>query len=189
MGSTHWSDGQTGNTWTDQWNGYGSAATTIDSTVNSYVAALAPEAATSPSQTHSTLLTTQSSYTSPTFTVPVRTVEQLRQGSAPNPWEVGWVLWDFNASRDSFYGVILKPNGWELVKETNGNESFLATGSSRTFPIGQWYDVTVSQSASQISVSVNGAHLVSATDSSFTRGTIGLYCEDSVAHFGDVTVR
>ena len=152
MGSTIWSDGQTKNTWTDQWNGYGTAQTTADSTLNTYVAALEPKVSTSPSQTHSTLLTTQSSYTSPTFTVSVRTVQQLRQGSPPNPWEVGWVLWDFNPTTDSFYGVVLKPNGWELVKEANGTESFIATGSAQTFPIGNWYNVTVAQSGSQISV-------------------------------------
>ena len=189
MGSTIWSDGQTKNTWTDQWNGYGTAQTTADSTLNTKVAALEPEVPTSPSQTHSTLLTTQSTYTSPTFTVPVRTVQQLRQGSPPNPWEVGWVLWDFNPTTDSFYGVILKPNGWELVKEKNGTESFIATGSAPTFPIGTWYAVTVAQSGPQISVSVNGDRLVSANDGSFTAGAIGLYCEDSLAHFGDVIVR
>jgi hypothetical protein len=188
MGSTSWSDGQTKNTWTDQWNGYGTAQTTADSTLNTYVAALEPEVSTSPSQTHSTLLTTQSSYTSPTFTVRVRTVQQLRQGSPPTPWEVGWVLWDFNPTTDSFYGVILKPNGWEVVKEANGTESFIATGSARTFPIGNWYKVTVAQSGSQISVSVNGHQLVSANDGSFTTGAIGLYCEDSLAHFGNVKV-
>ena len=189
IGSATWSDGQTKNTWTDQWNGYGRAQTTVDSTLNAYVAALEPEAPTTPSQTHSALLTTQSTYTSPTFTVPVRTVQQLRQGSPPNPWEVGWVLWDFHASTDSFYGVILKPNGWELVKEANGTESFIATGSARTFPIGNWYEVTVAQSGSQISVGVNGRQVVSAHDESFTTGAIGLYCEDSLAHFGNVIVR
>ena len=120
--------------------------------------------------------------------MPVRTVRQLRQGSPPNPWEVGWVLWDYNPKTDSFYGVLLKPNGWELVKETNGTESFIATGSTPTFPIGNWYKVTVAQSGSQISVSVNGRHLVSANDWSFTTGAIGLYCEDSLAHFGNVQV-
>jgi hypothetical protein len=188
MGSTTWSDGQTKNTWTDQWNGYGTAQTTADSTLNAYVAALEPEEPTSPSQTHSTLLTTQSSYTSPTFTVPVRTVQQVRQGSPPNPWEVGWVLWDFNPTTDSFYGVILKPNGWELVKEANGTESFIATGSAPTFPIDNWYKITVAQSGPQISVSVDGQQLVSAYDGSFTTGAIGLYCEDSLATFGDVKV-
>jgi hypothetical protein len=188
MGHTIWSDGQTKNTWTDQWNGYGTAQTTADSTVKKYVAALEPEVPTSPSQTHSTLLTTQSSYTSPTFTVPVRTVQQLRHGSPPNPWEVGWVLWDFKPTTDSFYGLVLKPNGWELVKEAKGAESFIATGSARTFPIGNWYRVTVAQLGSQISVSVNGHQLVSANDGAFTTGAIGLYCEDSLAHFGNVTV-
>jgi hypothetical protein len=37
-------------------------------------------------------------------------------------------------------------------------------------------------------VSVNGHRLVSANDRSFTTGAVGLYCEDSLAHFGDVKV-
>jgi hypothetical protein len=152
------------------------------------VAALQPGVPTAPSQTHSALLSTERSYATPTFTVPVRTVRQLRQGSAPNPWEVAWVLWDYNPKTDSFYGVLLKPNGWELVKETNGAESFIATGSTPTFPIGNWYKVTIAQSGSQLSVSVNGRHLVSATDPSYTTGAIAVYCEDSLAHFGNVQV-
>ncbi len=188
MSRTIWSDGQTKNTWTDEWNGYGTAQTAADSTLDTNVAALEPGVSTSPSETHSTLLATQSSYTSPTFTVPLRTVQQLRQGSPPRPWEAGWILWDFHPTTDSFYGVVLKPNGWEVVKETNGAESFIATGSAPTFPIGNWYRVSVAQSGSHISVSVNGDHLISENDGSFTTGAIGLYCEDSLAHFGDVKV-
>ena len=75
------------------------------------------------------------------------------------------------------------------MKEANGTESFIATGSARTFPIGNWYEVTVAQSGSQISVGVNGRQMVSAHDESFTTGAIGLYCEDSLAHFGNVIVR
>lgn len=157
-----------------------------DPTRSRYVLSLRPEAATSPSATHSTLVTSQTTYTSPTFTVPIRTVQQLRTGSAPNDWEVAWVLFDYTPD-DSFYSVILKPDGWELDKETKGVESFIAEGT-RAFQIGRWYDVTVSQQGSSITVSVNGTQIVSATDSSYTSGSIGLYCEDSIAHYGNVVL-
>lgn len=187
MGPVTWTDGRTAMGWTDQWNGYGTARTVSDATTGGRVLSLSPAVAESPSQTHSALMTSLNNYRDPTFSVPVRTVTQLRQGSAPNDWEVGWVLWDYQSS-DSFYGVLLKPTGWELIKETNGHESFIATGSTPVFPVGRWYDVSVSQQGSQISVSVDGQPLVSASDGSFQSGAIGLYCEDSVAHFGDVSV-
>lgn len=187
MTPSTWTVGTPVGSWDEQWDGYGQTAVVYDSSRGRYVLSISPEVSTSSTETHSTLVTSVPTFTSPTFTVPVRTVEQLRQGSPPNPWEVGWVLWDYTPD-DSFYGLVLKPTGWELMKETKGVESFISVGSSPQFQVGRWYDVTVSQQGSQISVTVDGQPLVTASDSSFTSGAIGLYCEDSVAHYGNVTV-
>ena len=44
-------------------------------------------------------------------TLNVRTQQQLRRGAAgaPNPWEVGWVVWHYT-SNQRFYALTLEPH-------------------------------------------------------------------------------
>ena len=75
------------------------------------------------------------------------TSRQLRTSGAPNPWEVGWLLWHYG-DNFHFYYFIAKPNGWELGKRDPaypGAQRFLATGSVPSFPIGQWYRIGIDQ--------------------------------------------
>jgi hypothetical protein len=124
--------------------------------------------------------------------VSATTVRQLRMGSAPQPWEVAWVLWHY-ADNSHFYYFIPKPNGWELGKADPaypGAQRFLATGTSPAFPIGSWYRVGIIQSGQTIQVSVNGAVVTTFTDRErpYSSGRVGLYTEDAEAYFDNVSV-
>jgi hypothetical protein len=121
----------------------------------------------------------------------MRTVRQLRTGSAPNPWEAAWALWHYT-DNEHFYYVILKPNGWELGKEDPaypGAQRFLATGES-PFPIGPTYTVRVRQIGNVTTVWADGRQLVSFTDNErpYRSGAIGLYNEDAEVEFDGVSV-
>ncbi len=177
--------------WIPVWNGYGSIGVTADPAVGN-VLTLSPEAATEPSDTHSALVTTAATQGDLDFSVNVQTVRQLREGSAPNPWEVGWVLWHFT-DNTNFYYFILKPNGWELGKEDPaypGNQRFLATGSSPALVVGSWHTIEVQQVGATMTVSVDGNPVVTFTDTQnpYTSGSVGLYCEDSVVNFADPSI-
>ena len=118
--------------------------------------------------------------------------KQLRTGSTPNAWEVGWVLWHYTDDTH-FYYLALKPDGWELGKEDPaypGAQRFLRTASSPTFTVGSWHKVTVQQVANVITVSADGVALGSFTDLErpYLSGRLGLYTEDAQVHFDDVTV-
>src|SRR2546427_1445975 len=76
---------------------------------------LTSQTPTSPSETHSALVTTKRTWGDQTFSFTTTTLAQLRQGSAPNPWEVGWVMFRFRDLHD-YYWFILKTNGFELGK-------------------------------------------------------------------------
>ena len=102
---------------------------------------LSSQTPTSPDETHSALLTSKRTWSDQTFSFTTTTLAQLRQGSAPNPWEVGWVLWHYT-DNTHFYSFIAKPNGWELGKEDPaypGAQRFLASGPSPTYPVGAWH--------------------------------------------------
>lgn len=183
-------DGTTIGVWTFVYNGYGCTAF-LDAGGNR-VLMEQPRAATSPDETHGSLVLGPATRGDVVLDVATGTTRQLRTGSAPHPWEVGWVLW--NVTDDMrFYYFIPKPNGWELGKADPaypGSQRFLATGSSPVFPIGTWYRVTIVQVGSTIQVSVNGRSIATFTDGErpYTSGRVGLYSEDAEVYFDDVAV-
>jgi hypothetical protein len=189
--NTCWSDGATFAPWSVVYAGYGCVKTITDGNGISWLAEQ-PQTSTSASQTHAALSVGPSFSAPYTFSARMMTTAQLRTGTTANAWEVGWVLWDY-ADNTHFYSFIPKPNGWELDKEDPayaGNQRFLTSGSSPTYPVGTPIDVTVSQSSNTITVSVNGTQITSFTDTErpYTSGTIGLYDEDASVQFTNVLV-
>lgn len=185
-----YSDGQNFGPWTSQYGGYG--CNSVVAVSSGSALSEQPQASTSAGETHASLALGWNVNGNFTYTVSVQTVQQLRTGSAPNPWEVAWVLWNYTDDHH-FYYFIPKPNGWELGKEDPaypGAQRFLADASSPAFPVGQQYQVQITQSSNTITVWVNGVKIVSYTDtqSPYSSGRIGLYNEDSHVLFQNVKV-
>jgi hypothetical protein len=182
-----WTMGQTYGAWRPVFDGYGSMGVEADPSTSANVLSMQPQASTSPAETHSALAVTNATQSDFNFSVQVQTVSQLRTGSAPNPWETGWVLWHYT-DNTHFYYFIPKPTGWELGKEDPaypGAQRFLATGTSPTFPTGGTYTVRVQQAGATMTVWVDGVQITQFTDteSPYSSGSLGLYCEDSLVHF------
>lgn len=175
-----------GDPWSVVYNGYGSVATRIDG------ATLSPRPPAGPqgSDTHAALVVTRQRYGDLAITAQVRTERQLRPGT-PNPWEVGWLLWH-ETDPQHFYAITLKPNGWELSKQVPGapgGQNFLASGSEPRFSTGAWHELTVSQRGGRITITADGHPLAEYTDRDpYTSGAVGLYTEDAVADFRNVSV-
>jgi len=151
-----------------------------------------PKAATSAGDTHAPLVLGPNIPGDVDFTVRMKTDAQLRKNSAPNPWEVGWVLWDY-ADDTHFYSLVLKPNGWELGKQDpayKGAQRFLATGSTPAFPIGKWYTVRITRTGNVLNAYVDGSLLTTFTDTErpYSSGRIALYNEDAITRFDDVII-
>lgn len=183
-------DGAMVGAWTFVYDGYGCNAF-VDVDGNT-VLMEQPAAATASHETHGSLVL--GPYTTGDLVVQVSTAttRQLRTGSAPNPWEVGWVLWNYS-DNTHFYYFITKPNGWELGKADPaypGAQRFLATGASPRFPIGSWYRVRIDQIGGTIQVTVDGRALTTFTDVErpYTSGRVGLYSEDAEAYFDEVSI-
>jgi len=145
-----------------------------------------------PGSTHSALVTGPSFKAPFFFSVRVATVKQLRSGSPPNGWETAWVVWGYR-DRKHFYYFIPKPGGWELGKRDPafpGGQRYLENGSSPTFPLGAWADITITQdSTNLISVSAGGRPVTAFRDEQrpYAAGKIGLYGEDCLARFKNVS--
>lgn len=151
---------------------------------------LSSQVPTSPAETHSALVTSGGKWANQSLSFTTTTLQQLRVGSAPNPWEVGWVMFRFR-DLSNYYYFILKPNGYELGKKQGSDaQIFLATGSSPTLQIGQSYRIQISAVAARIRVSVNGTQVLDYTDPHpiLASGSVGLYEEDSSVRFGSVSV-
>lgn len=182
-------DSQSFGSWNSVFSGYG--CNSVVSLNGGSGLSIQPMASTSSSETHAGLVIGPSFSGNYSFQVTVNTAQQLRTGSAPNAWEVGWVLWNYS-DNTHFYYFIAKPNGWELGKEDPaypGAQRFLASGSSPTFPIGQNYQIKIVESSNTMSVYVNGSLITSFTDANnpYSAGKIGLYSEDAHVYFQNVT--
>jgi hypothetical protein len=183
-------DGSTIGTWMFVYDGFG--CTGFVSLNGNTVLLEQPQASTQPPETHAGLVVGLASTGDVTVQADVATTRQLRTGSAPNAWEVGWLLWRYTDNQH-FYYFIPKPNGWELGKADPaypGGQRFLATGSSPQFPIGPWYRVRVVQTGGTIQVYVNNLLITTFTDTQtpYTSGRAGLYTEDAEVYFDNVSV-
>ncbi len=189
--NTCFADGTSFGPWLSAFSGYGCVKTATDAS-GSYLEE-APQASATPSQTHASMVLGPQFSGPINYALTMETVAQLRTGSAPNPWEVAWIAWNY-ADDVHFYYFTLKPNGWELGKEDpayTGAQRFLASGSAPLYPIGVRYAVRVIQNASNvISVFVNDKLLTTFTDTErpYTAGRIAFYNEDSQVRARSVAV-
>lgn len=145
---------------------------------------MAPKASTQPSETHAPLIVAgDTAWKDYIFNVKMNTVKQLRTGSAPNPWEVGWLVFRYVDSTH-FYYFVQKTNGIELGRvdpSGTGGQIFLYTAGTPKLVIGQYNDYQVTLKGNNIKVAINGTQVVNYTDTNnpYLAGKIGLYNEDA----------
>lgn len=175
----------------EMWNGYGSTSWEKGELT------LSPEPARERGETHSALVLSREEF-HPPYRLHFQMVnkEQLRQGSKPNPWEVGWFVLGYN-EEGKFKYVIVKPNGKGLeIGESllNDKQNFLWTsiGKSDPYPIGSPLDVDVRVTHDTIHVFVNGKeaakHKLSKKDKLGLDGRIGFYTEDAAVRVSDIRI-
>lgn len=153
---------------------------------------LQPTISRSVDETHAALAISDASYGDLALELGVRTVQQLRTGSPPNPWEMAWVVWHYTDD-EHFYYLILKPNGWELGKRDPsypGGQRFLVSDADPAYLVNTWYQVRVEQAGQTMSVVVDGRTLARYEDTErpYLDGEVGLYTEDAYAQFSDIRV-
>jgi Domain of Unknown Function (DUF1080) len=191
--------------WYSKYNGFGASGTipvtpltTITSTNNNTVFYEQPKTSTSPNETHAALTLTTETYEDVEMQLKVKTNEQLRQNSTPNPWEVAWIMWRFQDDWHHYY-FIFKPNGVELGKKQNENQAeeqiFLYTANEPQLKINEWNTWHIKMSVNHIEI------LLEVEDGSWQSivdyhddtpivgpGNIGLYTEDAHVQFDDVYI-
>lgn len=194
------SDGQTSpnGKWLDNYNGFGSVGVQDDGTGTNNVFFESPAISTSPSTTHAALVTSTQKWGNFQLDIDVKTVQQLRQNSSPNPWEVAWV---FFRQTDTFhyYAFLVKPNGIEFDKKDCNTctdpvqgQQFLVTASSPILKIGGWSHWTITAIGNHIMISVDGNKVVDYVDQTMSQqlssGAIAMYTEDANVNFDNVSI-
>ena len=196
-GSYRLNEGQLigGGSWACLWLGYGSGYVSND------VLGLKPKASTTPSETHSALVRSEFVLAQDwDISVVITTDSQLRakkmrgkQTSAPNPWEVAWLLADMKEDGSAGLYFILKTNGIELgAYKENGDQMFLFTAPTPQNRIGKSYLCRLVKADRQITAIVNGQPVATASLDALgdwpLGDRIGLYTEDAAVRFGPITV-
>jgi pectate lyase len=91
-------------------------------------------------------------------------------------------------SNTSYYYLALRSNNTvELKKLVGGSSTTLAT-AALTVSAGSWYTVSLAVSGSSLTGTVNGGTRLTATDTQFRTGGIGVATFYAAASFDDVTV-
>lgn len=180
-------DGDSYGPWHVVFAGYGEVVAGSNSRLR-----LRPAVATAASQTHAALAVTKATYSSTRIKSRVTLNEQLRTGTAPNPWEAGWLVTRYQ-DPEHFYYVALKTNGWELGKRDPaypGGQRFLATGPAPTAREGQSQVVVLIAKESKLTVRINGSTVASFTDTetAYLTGSAGVYTEDADVTFDQIAV-
>jgi hypothetical protein len=201
-----WTDGQFFGPWTVAWSGFGCVEAITDSSETPWLNET-PKASSGPGRSALTIGPSPGPVTLYTFQVSIKTIAQLDK--SPKPWQVGWALWSYS-NPNSFYNVVLKPNGWELDKEYTTStgaqgQCFLASGTNYKFPIGVRYDLQITDAVvgvatKSITVKVSFGSppgqitLGTYTDAGacgvppYMSGNIALYTEAASADFTNVQI-
>jgi hypothetical protein len=114
--------------WFNKYSGFGASGTvTITSSLtppdnSNTVFYQRPKTSTNPNETHAALTLTTQVHEDVEMHLKVKTNQQLRQNSTPNPWEVAWIMWRYQDDWHHYY-FIFKPNGVELGKKQNDNQA------------------------------------------------------------------
>ena len=150
-----------------------------------------PAVSGSPSVSHTSWVTGPVFSGPISFSAAINTVAQLRTGSAPNSYEVSFMLWNFTGY-DSYYGFVPGTSSWQLVKAGPGQLfTILATGTSPLISTGTFYNVNITQDISDnINVYMNGS-LVTVyqdTNTPFTSGYVVLGDQDAEGQFTNAEV-
>jgi len=174
--------------WDVVYTGYGQVL------IENGLLSMAPMVSKAPSETHAPLVAVNSAswnsaWNDYIFNVRMNTTQQLRTGSTPNPWEVGWLLFRYSDAQH-FYYFIKKTNGIELGKFNNGSQTFFVTADNPKLTLNTWDSYSIAVKGNNIKVSVNGTQVANYTDtnSPYLTGKVGLYNEDAHVHYDDVTV-
>jgi hypothetical protein len=186
--------------WFNKYNGFGASGTVNIAPLtptgsNNTIFYEVPKTSTSPNETHAALTLTTQTYEDVEMQLKVKTKDQLRQNSTPNPWEVAWVMWRFQDDWHHYY-FILKPNGVELGKKQNENQAeeqiFLYTANEPKLKIDEWSTWHIKMSGNHIEIWLEMAEgswqkVVDYWDNTpiVGPGNIGLYTEDAHVNFDD----
>ena len=159
---------------------------------------MSPKASVKPDETHSALVVSKLSVHQPfQLSYTMKTTKQLRTGSTPNPWEVGWLVFGYKPT-GAFKYLILKPDGYgvEMGESLlNDKQTFLYTSTvgQDQFPVNTDEKVVVLAKKNVITVTVNGKKYVSYTmtkkDSLTVDGKYGFYTEDASVQVSNVKMQ
>lgn len=145
---------------------------------------LAPQPSRSPAETFAALVVSQERFGTAPMHLSARWVtRQPTRIGAPNPWEVGWLVWDY-LDNDHFTYLVLKPNGWEVGRRDPsrpGGQRFMYDDVAPVTPIGTERTVTVDRVGRVTTIRVDGEVLVSyPLPARERRGAVGMYTEDAI---------
>ena len=145
--------------------------------------------ASSTSGPNLSLIVTAETFGDLDLTLRINTILQTR-APVTAPEDVTWIIWHLSDASHYYY-FIPKIGGWELGKVSGTTRTILASGTSPTYILNNWYLVRVRQVGSVIWIWIDGRFVATATDSAapYLTGSVGIAQQDTHTRLDDVTLR
>ncbi len=133
-------------------------------------------------------------------TIKYTNVAQLRTGTAPNPWEVFWLFFNYTIGSDTKKQtnyVMIKTNGTEMGRAySETKQEFLVTNDTPSILIETEHTITVTKNGPNVNVLLDGALAADFTSAAAPStkyiydvpGSIGLYTEDAQVRVSSVKI-
>ena len=181
--------------WVDRYNGFGAIGVRTEIDGNN-VLFEDPKPVTFPNATSAGLVVSTINFSNFVLELDMRTDKQLRQNTPAKTFETAWIIWRIADNFHAYY-FILKTNGFEFGKKDNNcsceQQVFLKTGHSPKVELGEWAHVKISSMGKHTTIWVDGVKVVDMDDRTYnkaqmSRGSIGLYNEDSLVAFDNIYI-
>lgn len=136
-------------------------------------------------ETHSALVTYYRNMPEE-YVLDLKLVVHKQFRSNPNPWEAGWVLFNYEDS-SNFYYFIPKTNGIELGRFVDGKQEFLFNADSPKISLKIPSRIKLVLNNGRLDAFVNSIRVVhNYPINVISNAKVGLYSEDSEVEFLDV---
>lgn len=179
--------------WKNAYNGWGESGVRTDELTGSNAMYMYSKTSTQLSETHASKVVTSSTYKNFHLSLDMKTVKQLRENDVPNTWETAWLFFRYTDKTHHYY-MVLRTNGIELGKKDDSlSQTILYQAYYPRVLMGYYQHIDLQVSGNHIVAYVDGEKAIDLYDSGVSSqlggaGVIGLYQEDSVAHFDNVRI-
>jgi hypothetical protein len=176
----------------------GSGSTGVNDSGGTNVFYLSPKIVQTSNDTQASLVKSTATFCNFVLNFDIKTVKQLRQNSAPNPWEVGWIIFRYTDEFHYYWfriatdGINLGKKDCDTCSNSVDGQEFLVTKDNPTLNLNSWIHWRINAFGNHFQIFADQNKLVDYIDnnmsSKLSSGNIAMYSEDAYVLYDNIKV-